>query len=209
MIKFLRILVLASLLLPGALLASPKILVLGDSLSAAYGIALPQGWVALLEKRLRDEGYPHTLVNASVSGETTAGGLARLPVALDLHKPEIVLIELGANDGLRGLSLKKMRNNLARMAQISRAAGAQALLLEMRVPPNYGAAYADEFQQSFARVAQEQKAVWVPFFLADIALKPEFFQDDGIHPTAEAQPRLLEPVWKALKPHLKTGRVRK
>ncbi len=184
------------------MLAAPTVLVFGDSLSAGYGLNAGEGWVALMEKRMAAQGYPHAVINASVSGETTSGGLARLPGALSRHKPELVLIELGANDGLRGLSLKKMRGNLTRMAQLSRAAGAQVLLLEMRVPPNYGAGYADEFRQSFAQVARAQKAVLLPFFMAGIALKPEFFQDDGLHPTAAAQPLLLDAVWLHLKPLL-------
>lgn len=189
-------------LLPGAVSAAPTVLVFGDSLSAGYGLNAGEGWVALMEKRMADQGYPYKGVNASVSGETTSGGLARLPAALSKHTPAIVLIELGANDGLRGLPLKKMRGNLTRMAQLTRAAGAQVLLLEMRVPPNYGAAYADEFQKSFTRVAQEQKAVLLPFFMAGIALKPEFYQDDGLHPIAAVQPLLLDAVWLHLKPLL-------
>jgi len=189
-------------LLPNAAWAAPTVLVFGDSLSAGYGVPIEKAWVALLQQRLRAQGYPQTVVNASVSGDTTAGGLARLPAALSRHKPELVLVELGANDGLRGLSLKKMRGNLTRMAQLSRTAGARVLLFEMRIPPNYGAAYAEEFRKSFAQVAKEQKTGLVPFFLAPIALDPDSFQDDGLHPTAEAQPQLLDAVWPHLKPLL-------
>lgn len=175
---------------------------MGDSLSAGYGIAIETGWVNLLQQRLRAQGYPHTVVNASISGETTAGGLARLPAALDTHQPEIVLIELGANDGLRGLSLKTLRANLTRLLELSQKAGAQTVLFEMRIPPNYGPAYTAEFQTAFAHVARARRNVLVPFFLAPIALDPTSFQDDGIHPTAAVQPLLLDAVWPHLKPLL-------
>lgn len=185
--------------------AAPTLLVMGDSLSAGFGISIEKSWVSLLQQRLRAQGYPHTVVNASISGETTAGGLARLPAALDHHSPEIVLIELGANDGLRGLPLKTLRANLTTMLKLSQAAGAKTAVLEMRIPPNYGPAYTTEFQTGFTKVASAQKAVLIPFFLAPIVLTPEAFQDDGIHPTAEVQPLLLDAVW----PHLKPLLVRK
>lgn len=177
---------------------TPVILVWGDSLSAAYGIALESGWAQLLQQRLRQQGYPHRVVNGSVTGETTAGGLARLPAALKRHKPAIVLLELGGNDGLRGLPLQQLRANLSRMAKLSREAGAQVLLFEMRIPPNYGAAYADGFQQAFSAVAQQEKATLVPFFLEPIAADRRWFLDDGIHPAAKAQPLLLDAVWPVL-----------
>ncbi|MFP5358171.1 MAG: arylesterase [Gammaproteobacteria bacterium] len=181
---------------------APVILVVGDSLSAAYGIPRQSGWVSLLATRLDDRGYPHRVVNASVSGETTAGGLSRLPALLDRHAPRLVLLELGGNDGLRAQPPQKMRDNLSRMVQMSRAAGAEPVLFEMRIPANYGPAYAQDFQQSFARVAREQEVTLVPFFLAAIATDERWFQPDGIHPTAEAQPRMLEAVWPVLEPLL-------
>lgn len=182
----------------GALAAAPVILVVGDSLSAAYGVPQAQGWVSLLQRRLREQGYPHTVVNASVSGETTAGGLARLPALLARHRPAIVLLELGANDGLRGLPLPQLRGNLERMLKLINGAGAQALLFEMRLPANYGPAYTEGFRQSFRQLAQRHRAALVPFFLEGIALNPADFLDDGLHPNAAAQPKLLEAVWPSL-----------
>jgi acyl-CoA thioesterase I len=176
----------------------PVILVLGDSLSAGLGIDARQGWVTLLQQRLRDEDYPHVVINASVSGETTSGGLARLPSALDQHRPQIVLVELGGNDGLRGLPLKSLRENLTAMVERSRKAGAQAVLFEMRMPPNYGP-YAEQYQRAFQEVARSTKTPLVPFFLASLVEKPGMFQDDGIHPTVEAQAPLLDAVWPTLK----------
>ena len=180
---------------------------MGDSLSAGYGIAIEKGWVQLLQQRLRAQGYPHTVVNASISGETTAGGLARLPAALDTHKPEIVLIELGANDGLRGLRLDVMRANLEQMMKLSRKAGARPVLFEMMIPPNYGAGYTEAFKRVFGTLAIARKEPLVPFFLAPIALQPEYFQDDGIHPTVAAQPLLLDAVWAALEPYVKNPKA--
>jgi acyl-CoA thioesterase I len=182
--------------------AEPTILVSGDSLSAAYGMPLEQGWVALLQRRLRDQGYPHRVVNTSVSGETTAGGLARLPQALQKHQPRIVLIELGANDGLRGQPLKQIRANLSKMIRLSRDAGAEPLLFEMRLPPNYGKDYTEKFHRGFADLARAEKVPLVPFFLTPIAMKRDAFLSDGIHPTAAVQPQLLEAIWPTLKPLL-------
>ncbi|MBI2383739.1 MAG: arylesterase [Gammaproteobacteria bacterium] len=186
--------------------AGPAILVLGDSLSAGYGLDAGTGWVALLQQRLRAEGYPHRVVNASVSGETTAGGLSRLPAALDRHRPALVLIELGGNDGLRGLPVAALRENLARLVRISRQAGARPLLFEMRLPPNYGPAYGQDFAASFRQVAQAERVPLVPFFLAEFALDAEYFQDDGIHPNAAAQRPLLDAVWATLRPQLGSGK---
>lgn len=182
--------------------AASKILVLGDSLSAGYGLDVSQGWVSLLQQKLRTQGLPHQVVNASISGETTAGGLARLPQALKSHKPDVVLIELGANDGLRGLSLKSLRANLEKMVDLSRAAGATPLLFEMRIPSNYGREYTDGFHTTFALVAKEKKVPLVPFFLAPIALREKYFQDDGLHPGSKAQPLMLDAVWPTLEPML-------
>jgi acyl-CoA thioesterase-1 len=181
----------------------PTILVVGDSLSAGYGLATGQGWVTLLQQRLAHEAYPHKVVNASVSGDTTSGALARLPAALDQHKPQIVLIELGGNDGLRALPLKNLRDNLAAMIGLSRKAGAQPLLFEMRIPPNYGPVYANGFRDAFHEVAKAGKVPLVPFFLMGIVDKPGTFQDDGIHPSAAAQAQMLEAVWPSLKPLLR------
>ena len=174
------------------------LLVSGDSLSAAYGMPLEHGWVALLQQRLRSQGYPHHVINTSISGETTAGGLARLPQALAKHRPQIVLIELGANDGLRGQSLAQMRSNLKKMISLSRKAGAQPLLFEMRLPSNYGQKYIESFRRSFEAVAREEQVPLVPFFLTPIALQRDSFQSDGVHPTQAVQPQLLQAVWPSL-----------
>jgi acyl-CoA thioesterase I len=178
--------------------SAPTILVLGDSLSAAYGIPAERGWVALLQERLRNRGYPHAVVNASISGETTAGGLARLPALLDRHQPQMVLIELGGNDGLRGLPLERLAGNLMRMAALSREAGAVPVLFEMRIPSNYGPAYSTGFEAVFPQVAETLDAPLVPFFLAGIALDPDAFLDDGIHPNVDSQPKMLEAAWPTL-----------
>lgn len=178
-------------------------MVLGDSLSAAFGIPASEGWVTLLQQRLQARGYPQRVVNASISGETTAGGLSRLPKLLDRHRPQMVLIELGANDGLRGLPVSRMEENLRRMAELSRAAGAIPVLFEMRIPSNYGPAYSEDFRAASARAAAATGSPQVPFFLAAFALDPAAFQDDGIHPTAAAQPQMLEAVWPTVEAALK------
>jgi acyl-CoA thioesterase-1 len=185
-----------------ASVAPPVILVWGDSLSAAYGIPIESGWVQRLQQRLRQQGYPHRVVNGSVSGETTAGGLTRLPDALARHRPAVVLIELGGNDGLRGLPLKQLRANLRALARQAREAGARVLLFEMRVPPNYGVAYTRGFQRAFAEAARAERARLVPFFLAPIAEDGGAFLEDGIHPTAASQTRLLDAVWPLLQAEL-------
>lgn len=189
-------------LFSGAVQAAPSILVTGDSLSAAYGIPLQEGWVALLQKRLQAEGYPHKVLNTSVSGETTAGALVRLDKDLARYKPAIVIIELGGNDGLRGLPVNKLQDNLRSMVQRSKQADARVLLLGMRLPPNYGEAYTQAFHQAYLDVAGQNDTALVPFFLEPVVQKREYFQEDGIHPTAKAQPVLLESVWPALKPLL-------
>jgi acyl-CoA thioesterase-1 len=179
------------------------ILVFGDSISAGFGLAdVGQGWVALLQKKLHQEGYGYQVVNASVSGETTAGGLVRLPRAVALHHPQIVILELGGNDGLRALPIPAMRANLASMVQLSRNAGAAVLLLGMRIPPNYGPQYTEQFWGSYAATAKEFKVALVPFLLDGIALTPSLMQADDIHPNEQGQPRLLANVWSALKPLL-------
>jgi acyl-CoA thioesterase I len=182
---------------------APVILVFGDSISAGYGLPLEQGWVELLRTRLKSQGYGYQVVNASVSGETTAGGLARLPRALELHHPSIVILELGGNDGLRGLPVAQMRSNLSQMANLSAAAGAKILLLGMRMPPNYGPEYTKDFAMVFSDLAAEKKAPLVPFLLTNIALSPELLQADDIHPNAQGQPILLDNVWPTLKPLLR------
>jgi acyl-CoA thioesterase I len=181
---------------------APVILVFGDSISAGYGLRLEQGWVELLKTRLKSQGYGDQVVNASVSGETTAGGLARLPRALEVHHPSIVILELGGNDGLRGLPIAQMRANLTQMAALSTAAGAKVLLLGMRMPPNYGPEYTKQFATVFSDLASEKKIPFVPFLLTDIALSPALLQDDDIHPNALGQPILLDNVWPTLKPLL-------
>jgi acyl-CoA thioesterase-1 len=183
---------------------APVILVFGDSVSAGYGLArVEQGWVALLQTRLKEQEYGYQVVNASVSGETTAGGLARLPRALMLHHPQIIILELGANDGLRALPIEQMRANLARMIDLSAAAGAQVLLLGMRMPPNYGPDYTEQFRQCYSEVARAKKVPLVPFLLNDIALSPHLVQADGMHPNELGQPQLLANVWPSLKPLLR------
>jgi acyl-CoA thioesterase-1 len=188
---------------PEAQAESPKILVLGDSLSAAYGIKVEQGWVALLQDRLKREGYGHRVVNASSSGETTGGALARLPRALERHRPAVVIIELGGNDGLRGLPIAEVRGNFESLIRLSREAGAKVLLVGMRIPPNYGPAYAGAFHELYGELAQRSRVPLVPFFLDGIALDDSLMLEDGLHPNAAAQPRLLALVWPKLKPLLK------
>lgn len=183
--------------------ATPTILVLGDSLSAGYGIDVRDGWVTLLAQRLRQQGYPQTVVNASVSGDTTAGGRARLPEALQRHHPEIVILELGGNDGLRGLSLTQTRANLAAMIKMAGEAGAQVLLVGIYLPPNYGPEYTKKFHAIYSELAQAHRLPLVPFLLAGVALTPGLMQADGLHPRAAAQPRLLDNVWLYLEPMLK------
>jgi len=181
---------------------APVILVFGDSISAGYGLRLEQGWVELLKTRLQSQGYGYQVVNASVSGETTAGGLARLPRALELHHPKIVILELGGNDGLRALPIAQMRGNLTQMVTLATAIGAKVLLLGMRMPPNYGPEYTRQFALVFSDLASEKKIPSVPFLLNDIALSPNLLQGDDIHPNALGQPILLDNVWPALKPLL-------
>jgi len=188
---------------PAARAEPPTVLVLGDSLSAAYGIRLEQGWVALLQERLESKGYGHRVINASSSGETTGGALARLPRALERHRPAVVVVELGGNDGLRGLPIADVRANFESLIRLSRDSGASVLLVGMRIPPNYGAAYTKAFHDLFGELATKHRLPLVPFFLDGIALDDSLMLEDGLHPNADAQPRLLEMVWTKLKPLLK------
>ena len=190
----------------GAQGASRTLLVVGDSLSAEYGLARGTGWVALLEKRILAEKLPVKVVNASISGDTTSGGRSRLPALLKQHKPHLVLLELGGNDALRGLPLKMTQDNLAAMARVAKAAGAKVLVVGMAMPPNYGRQYAEAFLQLFATVAAAESTALVPFLLKGVADGPDadkLFQPDRIHPTGAAQPRMLDNVWPVLKPLLR------
>ena len=184
--------------------AEKSILVFGDSLSAAYGIAQARGWVALLAERLKRERLDYSVVNASISGETTAGGVARMPKTLAQRKPAIVILELGANDGLRGLPLAEMRQNLGAMIEQAQKAGARVVLVGMKLPPNYGPRYTQDFESAYPEVAKRYRTALVPFLLEDFAEKEDFFQPDRIHPTEEGQPLMMERVWKALQPLLKS-----
>ncbi len=207
---FIRSTLLASALALGAALghaaAAPKILVVGDSLSAEYGLARGTGWVALLEKKLQAEKIAAPVVNASISGDTTAGGRARLASLLKAHQPGVVVIELGSNDALRGLSLPMTEANLVAMTQAAQKAGAKVLLVGMQMPPNYGAAYGKQFSDLFAKVAKAENAALVPFMLkgvADGADPTALFQADRIHPTAAAHPTILANIWPELQKLLK------
>lgn len=177
---------------------------MGDSLSAAYGMSPQDGWVQLLDKRIQQQGYKYQIVNASISGETTHGGLARLPQALERHQPELVIVELGANDGLRGAPLLLIERNLIALIQQSRRAGARVVLLEMQIPPNYGPKYSDGFTALFSKVAGQEKVPLVPFFMAPVVLQQELMQSDGLHPNEQAQPVLLDQIWKTLQPLLQS-----
>lgn len=181
----------------------PVILIAGDSLSAGYGIMRKKSWPVLLQQRLQTEHYPHTVANISISGETTQGGLARFAPALKQHQPAIVIIELGANDGLRGLALKQMHDNLRSMIRQSRKIHARVLLIGMKLPPNYGPDYEQKFEQVYVKVAREEKVALLPFFFEGFAERREAFIDDGLHPTAETQPLLLDNIWPRLEPLLK------
>lgn len=182
--------------------AAGTVLVVGDSISAALGLETSQGWVSLLQKKLDSERIDHRVVNASISGDTSAGGAARLPALLGEHKPEVVIIELGGNDGLRGQPPAQLQQNLASMVEQSRQVGAKVLVLGMRLPPNYGKRYTDAFARVFNDVAKEQQVPLVPFFLEGVGGVEGMMQADGIHPAAGAQPKLLENVWPSLQPLL-------
>lgn len=198
-------------MLTGVMTMSPSaradvstVLVFGDSLSAGYGLATGEGWVSLLESRLRAEHRPQRLVNASASGETSAGGASRIDAVLAREHPAIVILELGANDGLRGLPVAQMRANLERIIMSSERAGARVLLAGMRMPPNYGERYTREFAAAYAQLAQRHRLAFVPFLLERLGADPSRFQSDGLHPTRESQQALLDTVWPVLSPLLAT-----
>ena len=191
-----------TLLCWGQVALADTVLVVGDSISAAFGLDTRQGWVALLEKRLAEQGYEHQIVNASISGDTSAGGAARLPGLLVEHQPSLVILELGGNDGLRGQPPAQLQQNLASMIEQAQNSGAKVLLLGMRLPPNYGIRYTTAFAQVFATLAEEKQVAFVPFFLEGVGGVPEMMQRDGIHPAVAAQPVLLENLWPTLLPLL-------
>lgn len=180
--------------------AQNNILILGDSISAAYGMDLKKGWAALLQERLMEtDNHQYNVINASVSGNTSGDGLSRLPPLLEKYKPAIVIIELGGNDGLRGYPVRTLEKNLQRMIDLSLQANAKVILAGIEIPPNYGQRYTDLFRTSFQKVAEKNEVEFIPFILDKIALNPELMQDDGIHPTAEAQRILLENFWPSIK----------
>ncbi|TFY92257.1 arylesterase [Pseudomonas nabeulensis] len=182
--------------------AAGTVLIVGDSISAGFGLDTRKGWVALLEQRLKAEGFDDKVVNASISGDTSAGGLARLPAALVEHKPDVVVIELGGNDGLRGQPPAQLKQNLASMIDRSKAIGAKVLLLGMQLPPNYGPRYTNAFAEVYGTLAKEKEVPLVPFFLDGVGGHPEMMQADQLHPAVGAQGKLLENVWPTLKPLL-------
>lgn len=202
----LRVIVFAfSLLLSGPLMAA-TILVWGDSLSAGYQLRQGEEWPVLLQARLEENGYAHHVVNGSVSGETTSGGLSRLPAALEQHEPDLFLLELGGNDGLRGLQPQLMADNLEAMITAAQDAGAEVLLIGMELPPNYGP-FAERFTAAFADVAERTDVIFLPFLLAGFADRPDHFLPDGIHPTAQSQHLILDTVWEVLHPMLEKSAV--
>jgi acyl-CoA thioesterase I len=203
----LRLLLALCLVLPQAA-AAATILVYGDSLSSGYGLPREQGWVSLLERRLHDEKLNYKMVNASISGETTAGGKNRIEAALRTHRPALVILALGGNDGLRGQNPDVMRANLEAMIEACRKSAAQVLLVGMRLPPNYGPVYGGRFHRAFTEIAERQRVPLLPFLLDGFAEDRSYFQADGIHPAAQAQHLIMENVWKALRPLL-TGHANK
>lgn len=181
------------------------ILIIGDSLSAGYGIDEEQSWVELLQNRLDDQGYGYRVINASISGDTTGGGLRRLPRALDQHEPGILLIELGGNDGLRGTPIQVIRNNIGSMIELAQESGARVVLAGMEMPPNYGVTYTGGFSRMYAELAEEYDAAYIGFFMKNVALNPNLMQPDGIHPNADGQPILLDNVWPVLRTLLRNS----
>jgi len=180
----------------------PVIIILGDSISAAYNMETSQSWPSLLQERLDKNGYSHRVFNSSITGDTTQGGLSRLPRLLDKHHPALVIIELGGNDGLRGIPIDVTRANLSAMIESSQAAGAAVLLAEMRIPPNYGKTYTEQFNGNYGLLKEKYGVLMIPFLMENVALEPRLMQADGIHPSVEAQPILLDTVWAVLEPLL-------
>lgn len=199
MSRILSVLIIALMSMPTS---AKSIVVLGDSISAGYGIEVSQGWVALLREQLQSHNPPYSVHNESISGDTTAGGLARINPALQRHQPNVVIIELGANDGLRGLAPTLIKSNLTELVNRAQKAGAKVLLLSMRIPPNYGKRYTDMFYDIYPALAKELKIAYVPFILEDVALVNDLMQADGLHPNAKAQSLIVEKIWPQLKPLL-------
>lgn len=196
-----------ALLICGQVLADPPVvLVFGDSLSSGHGLATPSTWVSLLQSRLRQHGYPHQVVNASISGDTTANGVTRIRSTLTRHRPEVVILELGGNDGLRGLTLDSVRNNLVQLIEAAYTFQAKVVLAGMRLPPNYGSEYVIRFEKMFSELAQTYDTGLIPFFLEGVASIPGMMQEDGIHPAQSAQPLILNNVWQHLEPFLESSR---
>lgn len=191
-------------IIPAVALAdeSPVLLILGDSLSAGYGMDREYSWVSLLDTRLNESGYSYSILNSSISGDTSQGGLSRLPRLLDRYQPEIVIIELGANDGLRGIDPAVTRENMTRMIQQSQAVGALVLLAGIKLPPNYGNEYLEQFESIYPDLANEFDTLLVPFFMEGVAFRPDLLQADTIHPNEKGQPVLLDNVWEVLQPAL-------
>ena len=200
--KLVSCLLLSILLALPAVAAEKRVLVFGDSLSAGFGIAVKDSWPSLLGQRLKEQGSGFTIANASISGETTAGGRTRFGAALSQFKPKVVILALGANDGLRGLPVSAMKDNLQAMLRQAKQQGARVLLVGMRLPPNYGPQYTQDFEAAFRDLARSEKAALLPFLLEPIALESNAYQADGLHPTAASQPRLADHIWAALKPLL-------
>jgi acyl-CoA thioesterase-1 len=200
--KLVSCLLLSILLALPAVAAEKRVLVFGDSLSAGFGIAIKDSWPSLLGQRLKEQGSGFTIANASISGETTAGGRTRFGAALSQFKPKVVILALGANDGLRGLPVSAMKDNLQTMVKQAKQQGARVLLVGMRLPPNYGTRYTEDFEAAFRDLARSEKAALLPFLLEPIALEGNAYQADGLHPTAASQPRIADHIWAALKPLL-------
>jgi acyl-CoA thioesterase-1 len=185
---------------------APTILILGDSISAAYNMEISQSWPSLLQDRLEQDGHAYRIFNSSITGETTQGGITRLPRLLEKHQPVIVLIELGGNDGLRGLPIEVTRQNFSSMIELSQQSGARVVLAEMRIPPNYGRSYTEKFNQTYSEMVEQYGVTLLPFILQDIALEPGMMQPDGIHPSIEAQPIIMDKVWAVLGEMIQVGK---
>lgn len=203
-----RCILLTALMVMGILFAvasaqpTPKILIVGDSIAAGYGVAESEAWVNLLQERLREQGFPHQIINAAISGDTSASGASRIDDLLQRHQPQVVVIELGGNDGLRGMPLDHIRQNLVTMIERSRNAGARVVLVGMQIPPNYGPRYADAFARLFPDLAAEYDTALVERFLEEVGQNPALMQSDGIHPATAAQPLLMERIWPVLRSQL-------